>query len=298
MGTTWRLGCVVRRGAPPLAPIVEAALAGVIASMSQWEPASALSRFNAAPVGSWHALPADLSYVLDTGLRIGRTTGGAFDVASGALADLWGFGPPGPRMSLPSEAEVATARVRSGGHAIERAGTRTRRTAEVALDLSGIAKGYAVDALAAALRAHGFSDFLAEIGGEFVGVGIKPDGTPWWVDLENPPGIALPPLRVAAHGLAIATSGDYRRFIAHEGKRLGHTLDPRNGRPVTNGVVSVSVLASDCMSADAWATALTVLGPAEGIALAAREGLAARIVTANGHEILSPALAAMLGSRG
>lgn len=292
MGTTWSAQVV----APPagLAAALHAELAATIAAMSQWEPTSALSRFNAAPVGEWHALPADLLAVIDAALAIGARTGGAFDPAAGALADLWGFGPPGPRRDLPAAEAVAAARERSGSDALDRDGKRLRRRRAVRLDLSGIAKGHAVDRLAAACRAHGCGDFLVEIGGECVGSGIRPDGQPWWVELEDPPGLTLAPLRIALHGIAVATSGDYRRYLAAGTRRLGHTLDPRTGRPIDNGSVSVSVVAPDCMTADGWATALTVLGPDTALEAAEREGLAARIVTRNVVELLSPALIAML----
>jgi thiamine biosynthesis lipoprotein len=263
-------------------------------ALSQWEPRSALSALNRAPVGEWIAIAPDLARVIDAGLAIAAASDGAFDIAGGALADLWGFGPPGPRSTIPRDDEIADARAHSGG-GIERDGDRARRTGDVALDLSGIGKGHAVDALAAALSEHGVRDFLVEIGGEFVGCGIRPDAQPWWVELENPPGIDLPPLRIATHGIAVATSGDYRRFVRDGARRLGHTIDPRTGRPVDNGVVSVSVIAADCMTADGWATALTVAGPELGMTLAARERLAARIVTGDGREYLSLALQAMLG---
>ena len=128
-----------------------------------------------------------------------------------------------------------------------------------------------------------------EIGGELVGRGIRPDGDPWWVELEVPPGATLPPLRVALHELAVATSGDYRRGA--------HTLDPRTGQPATNGVLSVSVLHATAMEADAWATALAVLGSSCGLAAARAAGLAARIVAVVDGQVLeelSPALRAMI----
>ena len=232
--------------------------------------------------------------MLAAALAIREASGGAFDPAAGALSELWGFGAGGRRKSVPADAAIATALAASGADGIELAGNRARRIRDVALDLSGIGKGHAVDRLAATCRAHGCGDFLVEIGGEYVGAGIRPDAQPWWVELENPPLIALAPLRIAACDVAVATSGDYRRFIPVGSSRLGHTLDPRTGRPIENGVVSVSVIAANCMSADVWATALTVLGPEEGLATATRLELAARIVTEDGAECLSPALAAML----
>lgn len=290
MGTSWSAKIVE----PPtgIELEIEAVLARVIAQMSHWEPASQLGRFNAAPPGGWHRIDPEFAEVMAAALDIAARSGGTFDPAMGALVDLWGFGPPGPRGDAPTDDEIAAAHAVSGHDALEFDPLllRLRRARPARLDLSGIAKGHAVDAVAARLRAIGCADFLVEIGGELVGAGIQPDGQPWWVDVEPPPGLPMPPLRVALHGLAIATSGDYRRASAQG----SHTIDPRTGRPVTNGVASVSVIHASCMHADAWASALTVLGPDEGMALAEREGLAAHMLVRGKGEWLSPALRTML----
>jgi thiamine biosynthesis lipoprotein len=264
----------------------------VIAEMSHWEPTSSLSRFNRADPGRWQPLPPGFAQVLATGLAIAEASDGAFDPATGVLADLWGFGPAG-RRAVPDDEAVAEAVARSGRRHIEQDGSRARRLAEVALDFSGIAKGFAVDVLARRLRGLEMADFLVEIGGELRGEGIKPDGQPWWIDVEMP-GSSVAPIRVALHGLSIATSGDYRRYFESEGRRYSHTLDPRTGKPIDNDVVSVTVLHADCMHADGWATALTVLGPEQGPALADREGLAMHMMMRDGGEYLSPAFAAMI----
>jgi FAD:protein FMN transferase len=122
---------------------------------------------------------------------------------------------------------------------------------------------------------------------------VKPDGQPWWVDIEMPPDAALPPLRLALHGLSAATSGDYRRWFEVNGERFGHTIDPRSGRPA-KGVASVTVLHPECMCADAYATAITVLGVEDGLQFANRLGLAAHIVSRDGDEAMSLAFTAML----
>jgi len=166
------------------------------------------------------------------------------------------------------------------------------------LDFSAIAKGFGVDLAGDYLHRNGIGHFLLEAGGELRGEGVKPDGTPWWVAIEAPPGITLEGTRVALHGLCAATSGDYRRFRDKGDERLPHSLDPRTGRPIANGVASVTVLHPSCTAADAYSTALTVLGPDDGMALARRAGLAALVVTRSadgGGEIMSPAFAAMLG---
>ena len=126
----------------------------------------------------------------------------------------------------------------------------------------------------------GLRDHLVEIGGELRGAGLKPDGQPWWVDLEPPAAdCGLAPLRIALHGLSVATSGDYRKcFVDATGQWRSHTIDPRTRRPVEHGLASVTVVHDSAMAADGWSTALMVLGPNEGLALADRLGLAARLV--------------------
>lgn len=293
MGTTWSARIVD----PPadIASRVQTELDRVVAEMSHWEPESALSRFNRSEPGRWQPLPAGFATVLAAAREVAEKSGGAFDPAMGALIDLWGFGPPGPRAGIPADSDIAAA-ICGLAH-IEQDGRRARRTAPATLDLSGIAKGHGVDRVAEMLRSMGLADFLVEIGGELRGEGIKPDGQPWWVDLEPVPGSALPPIRAALHGLSVATSGDYRRSFSHAGRDYAHTLDPRTRRPVANGVASVTVLHPCCMLADAWATGLGVLG-SDALDLAAREGLAVHMVVrgATGFaEHLSPALGAMLG---
>jgi thiamine biosynthesis lipoprotein len=290
MGTSWSARIV--DPAPEALSMIENVLTRIVDQMSHWLPDSDLSRFNAAAPNLWHPLPPELSQVLANGLEIARASGGAFDPAMGRLVDLWGFGPPGPCSDAPSLTDIRA--VQGGRIEYDPARHQARRIGAAALDFSGIAKGYAVDAVAQALRESGHHDFLVEIGGELLGEGVKPDGQPWWVDLALLPGIA--PVRIALHGRAVATSGvDQRNFI-FGGRRYSHTLDPRTGGPIANGVVQLSVIHSSCMLADAWATALSVLGP-DASAVAERETLAMHRVWRDGgvlREAISPALEAML----
>jgi len=295
MGTSWSARIV----APPegIALKIQAELDRVVAEMSHWAPDSALSRFNRSEPGRWQPLPIGFAQVLSAALDVAERSGGAFDPAMGALVDLWGFGPPGPRTGLPGDSEVEAARTISGRSHIEQDDRRARRSAPATLDFSGIAKGHGVDRVAEMLRSMELPDFLIEVGGELRGEGIKPDGQPWWVDLEAVPGSSLSPLRAALHGLSVATSGDYRRSFIHDGRDYAHTIDPRTGRPLENGIASVTVLHASCMLADAWATALTVLGP-DGMAMAERERLAVHMVVREGAgftEHMSPTLIEMLG---
>ena len=292
MGTRWsvRLAAAAGVDTARLQRLIVARLAGLVAEMSHWAPDSLLSRFNRSAPGTWTALPADFAHVIERGLAIAAASSGAFDPAIGRLVDIWGFGPIAT-VSPPDDAGIAAARAVSGWSRLSfsAAGAHLCQPGGLALDLSGIAKGHAVDAVAGVLRDAGIAHALVEIGGELVGLGIRPDGDPWWVDLENPPGVTLAPLRIALHGLAVATSGDYLRGA--------HTLDPRTGLPIETGVVSVSVIAETALAADAWATALTVLGPVDGLEIASDRGIAARLVTdIDGHvrEYLTPALLRML----
>lgn len=292
MGTHWRVRLALSPGRDldPVRSAIEARLDDIVIEMSHWEPASHLCRYNAAPAGSWVPMPPDFAMVMGAALEVAALSDGAFDPAIGRLTDLWGLG-PNRALSTPQDCAIATAQRKSGWRKIrlERASPpRLFQPGGVWLDLSGIAKGHAADAVAEMLAAMGLRHALVEIGGECVGRGIRPDGEPWWVDLETPPPLpeTAPPLRLALHQIAVATSGDY----------LGgaHTLNPATGRPALHATTAVSVIHDRCVMADAWASALSVLEPDDARALAERQGLATRMISRSGDEWLSPALHAML----
>lgn len=278
MGTSWTVRLVLPAGLdePTIRATILAALDGVTREMSTWEPDSAISRYNAATPGTWHDLPDGFATVLGCAVRIAEASGGAFDPTIGPAAGLWGFGPlgPAPRPDAPA---VARERGRIGWTRLRRENGRLLQPGGIELDLSGIAKGYAVDRVTDDLIASGIASLLVEIGGELRGQGVKPDLSPWWVALERPPDApaSLPETGVALHGLSVATSGDYRRFAGEGLARYSHTIDPRTGAPVDGTVASVSVLHRSCMEADALATALTVLGLEEGMSFATRHDVPA-----------------------
>lgn len=300
MGTSWRVTFAGAEASLPSARrAIEQILESVVARFSPWEAASELSRFNAMPSGTRHAASADFAKVLDCALRIAEESDGACDPALGTLVDLWGFGPVSRGTGLPGAAEIERAlRISGHRHIVAHApgGSFSRKT-PARLDLCGIAKGYAVDLIAQALRDAGLAAALVEIGGELSGYGVKPDGTPWWVAIDgSADGDA--PILVALHGIAIATSGCERAFV-HAGQSYSHTIDPRTGRPIDDGMVSATVLHPSCMQADAYATALMVMGPDAAIAFAETHALAAvirfRDDTANTvNERVSPQLGTML----
>lgn len=306
MGTTWQVRWVATGPSPaePVRTAVQAELDLVVAQMSTWLVGSDLDRFNRSEAGSLHTVRDAMADVLDAALWLADVSCGAFNPASGALVNLWGFGPAprytDPGFTPPLDGAVQGALALADWRTLRwsRARREARQPGGVLLDFSAIAKGYAVDRVARRLADMGLAHHLVEVGGELRGSGLRLGGQPWWVDLESPPVAAeqrpLQTTRVALHGLAVATSGDYRRVYTHDGVRWPHTIDPRSGRPLSNGLASVSVLHAECMWADAWSTALTVLGRDDGMALAAAHDIAALFVQreADGRltETLTPAM--------
>ncbi len=258
-----------------------AAVERVEAQMSNWRPTSDLMRLNAAPVGDWVAVPPGLSTVLVAGLQIGRDSDGAFDMGVGDLVAQWGFGAQAGVPALPraqATAETLALDVIAG---------QARKTAPLALDLSGIAKGYGVDQLAQVLDGFGIAAWLVGIDGEMRARGVKPGGQQWLVALEQPvPGARAVRGVITLTDQAVATTGDYRHYIERDGKRLSHTMDARQGAPVENSVASVTVLAPTCMQADGWATALLVLGPTDGPVMARTQRLSALFVLHDGEGLV------------
>lgn len=286
MGTTWSVQVVAARGVDlhVLHRRIQAVLDRIVRQMSTWEADSDISRFNRAEAGTWQAIPSEFLQVLRAALRIAEVSGGAFDPTLGGLVGLWGFGAQAQPRGGADELQQRRLAASAGWHRLELdlAGSRILQTGGLLLDLSAIAKGYAVDAVADTLRADGISAALVEVGGELFGYGRKPDGSPWRVLMESTPAeelaAQLEPRVVELDGKAVATSGDRWHAYEHQGERISHTLDPRTAKPVTHSSVGVTVLADTAMEADAWATAMTVLGATQGLALAERLQLAVRFV--------------------
>jgi thiamine biosynthesis lipoprotein len=263
---------------------IESELAQINAWMSTYDPESTLSRFNRAPVGEWIEVDAELITVLDSALTLSRESSGAFDVTVGPLVNAWGFGPvnlDGP--DGPSADELAALLTRVGYQLLEIRSTPAalRKTADIYVDLSAIAKGFGVDRVAQLLQQSGCQDFLVDIGGEVRVRGVNPAGKAWRIGIEVPDPDSQGGIQriLALHDQAVATSGDYRNFRDLAGHRISHTIDPRTGRPVEHGLASVTVVHESAMWADGYATAINVLGPQAGFALAEAKGLSALLIT-------------------
>jgi thiamine biosynthesis lipoprotein len=274
MGTRWSALFFAEPGfdAGAVETALQAAVDEVDAQMSTWKADSDLMRLNAAAVGVRVAVPARLSAVLRLGLEIGRATDGAFDIGMGDAVTAWGFG---PEAAAPHTIRAAMAAQRRPAHEVlDLEETHACKLAPLALDLNGIAKGYGVDRLAETLRAHGIVDGLVGIDGEMRAMGARPDGAAWTIAVEVPDTERRVPHSILTlEDAAVATSGDYRHWVEVQGQRLSHTMDPRRGAPLIAAPASVTVVARTCAEADAWATALMVLGPEAGAALADARGL-------------------------
>jgi len=282
MGTRWSALFYADVDPAPIQAALQAAVGAVDGQMSTWKPDSALMRLNAAPIGAWMAIPAQLLKVIALGLDIGRASDGAFDICMGDAVTAWGFGP-----DAADGAKIRAAMAAKRGQALEldMTGGFIRKNAPVTLDLNGIAKGYGVDRLAEILAGFGISDALVGIDGEMRATGLRRDGTPWSIAVEAPdPDQRAPHSVLALQDAAVATSGDYRHWVEVQGRRLSHTMDPRRGAPLLTSPASVTVVARTCALADAWATALMVLGADEGAAMAQVQGLDALFLLRDGKE--------------
>ncbi len=257
---------------------IEQVLNEINVLMSTYQSDSELSRFNRSDSKQWFTISPQTAEVIDEAVRIGQLTDGAFDVTIGPLVDLWNFGPEkAAEDAVPTDEEIDRAKDRAGLDKIEvrlaPPAVRKKR-ADLQVDLSGIAKGFAVDRLAERLDAAGAENYMVEVGGEVRARGHNRHGKPWQIAVESPVADTRTVRRVVPlENIAMATSGDYRNYFEKGGVRYCHIIDPRTGKPVSHRLASVTVLAPECAQADALATALMVLGPEAGYDLALREGL-------------------------
>jgi len=289
MGTHWSVKVVdrpERMSSTDLSKGVQQTLEQIEQLMSTWRPDSELSRFNLAPIGKWFQLSAETIEVLELALKVAKETKGSFDITVAPLVNLWGFGPRDFNAGnfndlIPDNAAIKLAKSKVGYEqiSIDKNSQQAIKKAERIIDLSAIAKGYAVDKVAAYLDSLGAEHYLVEVGGEIRAKGHKTDGSHWRIAIESP----LVDQRRAHQALelidaAVATSGDYRNYFEKNGIRYSHTIDPTSGRPITHALASVTVIAETAAIADAYATALMVMGTDKGIQFAERKGIAAYFI--------------------
>ena len=268
-----------------IATAIRRRLDSVTSLMSTWEPESELSRFNRHAASTPFPISQDSLRVFEAAREVSELSGGAFDVTVAPLVQAWGFGARARVPGGPSDPELVQLRARVGWHRVRidsEARTLSKAHPETVCDLSAIAKGYAVDRVALDLEQLGYRSHLVEIGGELRAGEPKLGGEPWRVAIETPTETASGRRQVhqtiGLRDIGMATSGDYRSYYLKDGKHLSHTVDPRSGRPIQHALASVTVLHPEAMYADALATALNVLGPVAGYALAQDLGLPAHFI--------------------
>ena len=286
MGTTYSVS-VPRLPDSTDRAAVEGAIGDVLREadehLSGWNDESELARFNANASTDWQPVSPVLFESVQQAQAVSRATNGTFDITVGPLVRAWGFGAranAGPSAPAPETlarllGEVGYARLelRPSPPALRKS------TPGLEIDLDGIAPGWAVDRIAARFEALGIGDYLIELGGEVRARGTNTGGRRWRVAVETPQaGERQAYAVIELDGVGVSTSGDYRDYREVEGRRISHTIDPRSGAPVEHGLASVTVVHESVAAADAWATALMVLGPDEGMAMARRERLAALFI--------------------
>jgi len=231
---------------------------------SNWDPQSELSLLDKEPIDKWIEVSDELLFVLNESKNIMQQTGGAFDPGIGRLIDIWGFGPKRVDQKPERHQIKETLRLTSLSM-LDISNGKINKSIDIHINLSAIAKGYAVDQIAELLRGKGVENFLVEIGGEVIASGENIDHK-WTVGIENPDSQDAIP--VTLKDMAIATSGNYRNFFIWEGEKYNHIINPTSGLPIKSDLASVSVMHPQTMMADAYATAMMVLGSDKSIELA------------------------------
>ena len=258
---------------------INAALAQVNHQMSNWDPASEISRFNASKGTDETFVSRELAHVMQAAEDVNKASDGRFDTTMGPLIELWGFGAPGGKR-MPQDGEILEAQARSGHGATLKVGVGAiqKIQPDTQVYLAAIGKGFGADQVGRALEGLGLSDYMVEIGGDLYASGLNADGKPWQIGIEKPASLSGVLDVVGVSGMGLASSGDYRNYFEQDGARYSHVIDPVTGRPITHKTASATVLAENAMLADAWATAMLILGRERGLEIAKANDLAVLFV--------------------
>ncbi|GEN28505.1 FAD:protein FMN transferase [Halovibrio variabilis] len=267
----------------------KAELESVDQAMSTYRDDSELIAFNEAPLNEWQPLSNELIDVLAISQSVAEASHGAFDITVGDLVNLWSFGPGARPETVPSDDALSEQLAQVGTDALEvdTQNMQARRTRDVFVDLSGIAKGHATDRVADYLDQQGMAHYLVNLGGDLTAQGLRNEDeqTPWRIGIEVPEdGRQRAQHVLPLESISVATSGDYRHYFDVDGERFSHTLDPRTGRPVTHQLASVSVFHPSNAWADAWATALLVVGEQDAMQMAIENNLNVLMLVREGGE--------------
>ncbi|MFT6992043.1 MAG: thiamine biosynthesis lipoprotein [Paraglaciecola sp.] len=283
MGTTYNVKFVPVEGVDKqkLKQQIEQSLIDINQLMSTYIEDSELSLFNQWNSVESFPMSSQTIEVLNEAKRLGTMSNGLLDVTIGPLVNLWGFGPQSRPEKIPTDEIITTTQQRIGLDKLKVGASWASKTEPTLyVDLSTIAKGYAVDQLAEILQAHKISNFLVEIGGEMRLAGIKATGMPWKIAIEKPETDQRSVQKIISIGdNAVATSGDYRIYYEQDGVRYSHLINPVTGYPISHNLVSVTVIHPSSMTADGLATALNIMGKDKALQLAETYGIAVLMIT-------------------
>lgn len=293
MGTTYHITVAdpIKLSRDQIQADIDRRLLDLSQQMSTYISDSELSVFNNAPVDSWQVISDDFFNVLLTSLELGWLSNGAFDITVGPLVNLWGFGKDQHDDGLPDAKQIQALLAQVGFQHLQLdiSTSSVMKQQPVAIDLSAVAKGYAVDQIAELLSTSGSANYMVEIGGEIRVKGHNPHGKMWRIAIEEPDG-RLNGIHQAINitDKAIATSGDYRNYFEVDGVRYSHTISPKTGYPITHNLASVTVISDESAFADGLATAINVMGAQAGLKLANEHKFAVYLIvkTADGFESL------------
>ena len=255
---------------------VDSVLAEVNRQMSTYIPDSEISTFNSSRDTGWFNISADFARVLTAANEVSKQSGGAFDITVSPLINLWGFGPQIHENEIPSDADILESKKFVGywNLEVDTVNNRIKKSIpELTIDLSAIAKGYGVDKVAEYLEDRGFKNYMVEIGGEVRTKGHPATASEWKIGISTPDNNFGIQSVLHLNDISVATSGDYRNYFEKDGVRYSHTIDPNTGKPITHNLASVSVIHPSCMYADAYATAMSVMGADKAMEFAEKNGL-------------------------
>ena len=265
---------------------IDEILSEINQSMSTYIKESELSNINFSTISDWQSISDDLFEVIDHAMNISLKTNGAFDITIAPLVNLWGFGPDKLQNKIPTDEIIELTKKNTGYKkiSIDKSLKKiSKLDPNLHIDLSGIAKGFAVDKIARYLDKHGFKNYLIEIGGELIGKGLNKDNEIWQIGIENPDNNSDTIKRIVRlKDMAMATSGNYMNYFEKDGVRYSHTINPVTGKPIKHKLASVTVLDNSAMNADALATAFMVLGPEKALSLANNLKIAVYLIIKDG----------------
>ncbi len=288
MGSTYTIKYVYNATTPAADAVgveVQSILDEVDRQMSTYRLDSDIARFNQSPVDTCMPMPQPVLDLVQYGDQLSRLSDGAFDLTLGPLLDLWGFGPQARGKKVPSAAEIAQAQAQIGYQHIRVVDGQLCKDADVKVEFNSIAAGYTVDRMSERFAELNIDSYMIEITGELIAKGLKPDGSPWRIALEQPLGdgqrVIQRVLEIDNYG--INTSGDYRNYFEEDGVRFSHTIDPQVGAPISHRLASVTVIDRSTLHADGLGTLLLVLGPTRGLDFAEEHKIAAFFVMRDGE---------------